>query len=406
MTVSRIIYLLKKQLEGQLSGQESIELAESVNPGNEKIFEEAIAILIEQQGNNPVHVPGSIEKENFKRIVEIDKNDPVIKPVHRVHFLRTAWARYAAAIVLFLGIGAYFWNTRQPVKSVATQSTPVSLKNNADPGSNKAILTLSDGRKIILDSAANGQLAQQGNATIKKNGDGQITYLAEEDTNLSQPIIFNTMSTPRGGQYQLTLPDGSRVWLNAESSITYPAVFTGATREVSITGEVYFEVAQNAALPFKVKAGGALIEVLGTHFNINAYSDEPVIKTTLLEGSVKVVKGKNKQILKPGQEAQFSDESNAINLIDDADTDEAIAWKNGTFDFRDQDIETVMRQIGRWYNMEIVYEGKKPGVRVLSMISRNTDLVTVLKSLELIGLHFKVEGSLTKGQAGKIIVQQ
>lgn len=326
------------------------------------------------------------------------------QPVRRIHFLRTAWFRYAAMLLVMIGVGAYFWNTRQSEKPGTKQPVTVALKNNVPPGSNKAILTLSDGSKIILDSAANGQLAQQGASTIKKNMDGQIVYVTEESKS-SQPPVLNTMSTPRGGQYQLTLPDGSRVWLNAESSITYPAVFSGTIREVSIIGEVYIEVAENAALPFKVKVGEGTIEVLGTHFNINAYKDEPVIKTTLLEGAVKVVKGNNRQILKPGQQAQFNNESNAINLVNNADADEVIAWKNGTFDFRDQDIETVMRQIGRWYNMDIVYEGKKPNVRILSMLNRNTDLTTVLKSLELIGLRFRIESSLTKEQVGKIIVQ-
>ena len=208
-----------------------------------------------------------------------------------------------------------------------------------------------------------------------------IRYVKDEAHSQPETISYNKMSTPRGGQYQLTLPDGSVIWLNAESSITYPTVFSGNERKVSITGEVYFEVVKDKSKPFKVIAGDQQIEVLGTHFNINAYKDEDHVKTSLLEGSVKV----NQQILKPGEAFQ-NGKVNATNVAQD------IAWKNGIFNFNNQSLAQVMRQLARWYNLEVVYPEGVPRKEYGGEMGRNLTLSQVLKGLENSGIYFELEG--------------
>jgi hypothetical protein len=318
--------------------------------------------------------------------------------------------RYAAAILIILlagGLGYFLFNN--PGKQHNKRTANISQANDTVPlNTGKAVLTLGNGREIVLDSTGKGLLAQQAGAMIYQPGNGQIIY-RKSDSLLAakQPPEYHTLRTPKGAAYEIVLPDGTAVWLNAASSITFPAVFTGTVRNVSVTGEVYFEVAKNAAMPFNVKVDDARIEVLGTHFNISAYKDDPVVKTTLLEGVVRLVTGQASRLLKPGQQAQFTNGGGTIKLIADADTEEAVAWKNGSFNFKNQDIGIVMNQIGRWYNMEIVYEGKKPEGLILGMMSRRTDLATVLASLELTsGIHFEIKRSTVPGEAGKIIVKQ
>lgn len=199
--------------------------------------------------------------------------------------------------------------------------------------------------------------------------------------------MFNTMRTPRGGEYRLQLPDGSKVWLNAASSITYPNIFTGDTRSVEITGEAYFEVAKDAARPFKVQAGNMKVEVLGTHFNINAYPGEPVIKTTLLEGAVRI----QDAVLKPGQQASLA-ATGQFRVEDDVETEEVMAWKNGFFQFNDADMPTVMRQLENWYDITVAYEGRVPKRSFGGAIQRSLPLSKVLDILEENNVRFKIEG--------------
>ncbi|HJU45510.1 MAG TPA: FecR domain-containing protein [Chitinophagaceae bacterium] len=291
-------------------------------------------------------------------------SEPFTVPrAHRVHFLRRAWFRYAAAIILLAGatIAIVVSSDRRSAKSGTDLSK--RFKNDVAPGGNKATLTLADGRTIVLDSTQNGTIATQGGSSIIKLSNGQIRY---DLKGLSQgSVSWNTLSTPRGGTYQITLPDGSKVWLNAESSITYPVAFTGNERRVELVdGEAYFEVAKDSKRPFIVSVDDNMeVEVLGTHFNVNAYEDEEVIKTTLVEGKVKVNKSNKSNeslLLIPGQQAKVNIENETITVINDVDTEEAIAWKEGLFYFEDDDIKTVMRQLARWYDVEVEYEGKVP----------------------------------------------
>lgn len=306
----------------------------------------------------------------------------------------------AAVIALFIiGAGSYLFFIKDTKKEIAKVSVPeIKVTKDMLPGKNGAILTLSNGAQIVLDSSKNGTLAVQGNTNIIRK-DGQILY--DHQSIATDEVLYNTMTTPKGRQYELVLSDGSKIWLNAASSIRYPTVFTGKERKVEITGEVYFEIAHNAEKPFKVTANGMEVSVLGTHFNINSYGDEATIKTTLLEGSVKIIKNNNSCILVPGQQAQIANnasENVKIKVLTEVDLDAVLAWKNGYFSFGETDLATMMRQIGRWYDMEIVYAAKIPDRRFGGEISRNTNLLGVLKILEESKVYFKIDGN-------KIIVQ-
>jgi len=296
----------------------------------------------------------------------------------------------AAVILLFAYTGAHFY-FYQPQKQFKKVVQKLPLHNDVLPGGNKAILTLANGKTIILDNAHTGVLAKQGSTDIDKTKDGQIIYKAFNHDQNEQNINLNIVSTPRGGQYQVVLSDGSKVWLNAASSLRFPAVFKGKAREVEITGEAYFEVAKNTAMTFRVRTGRAVIEVLGTHFNIMAYNDESLMKTTLLEGSVKVRSGNSIDFLKPGQQALINLEGQT-KIIDDVDVDDETAWKNGIFQFRDAGIETMMRQVERWYDVNISYEGKIPVRQFTGRISRNVKVSELLNMLKYTGVNFRIDG--------------
>jgi len=299
------------------------------------------------------------------------------------------WA--AAAILLLIASGSYFFlNRRHSNNEVAAIKNKV-LVNDAPPGGNKAILTLANGSKIILSNAKNGALSQQGNIEVVKLDDGKLAYRPDE-TNAPVRVEYNTVSTPRGGQYQLTLSDGSKVWLNAASAITFPTAFTGKERKVEIKGEAYFEVAHDASKPFKVTVNGMEVQVLGTHFNINAYDDEGEIKTTLLQGSVKVSKGTRSKMIQPGEQAIVSAGNDVDIQVQAADVDEAVAWKNGLFHFNNADLQEVMRQLSRWYDVDVVYSSTIPKREFAGEMQRDLKLSQVLQLLEKNDVNFKIQG--------------
>lgn len=297
----------------------------------------------------------------------------------------------AAAILIFISFGAYlFINKQQAPKQLVHQP---NSKNEILPGGNKAILTLANGRQITLTGARNGTLAVQGAVAINKTADGRIVYDSSEKAGTDEAkLAYNTMTTPRGGQYWVVLPDGSRVLLNAASSLTYPTAFTGTERKVELTGEAYFEVAHNAARPFRVYSKSQIVEVLGTHFDINTYDDEPAVKTTLLEGRVKVTSTAKNQtrFLQPGQQAFLN--ALAFN-VSDVDADEATAWKNGLFVFESNDIQQIMRMVSRWYDVDVAYAGNLPTDKFSGSVSRFSNVTEVLNILQLTRkVHFKVSG--------------
>lgn len=297
------------------------------------------------------------------------------------------WRWVAAAAILFaLFGGAYLFIINKPVQPVAGVSR---FKNDVAPGSDKAVLITAQGQKIVLDSTAKGTVSKEGNTTVI-NINGLLSYNTIH-AGAAPAMLYNTVTTPKGGQYQLLLQDGTKVWLNAASSLRFPIAFTGKTREVELKGEGYFEVAKNAFKPFHVNVSGMQVEVLGTHFNVNAYEDETTVKTTLLEGAVKVTKGNAIAFLAPGNQAQLQ-LSGQISVTKDTDIEETMAWKDGMFRFSDADIETIMRQAARWYDVEVVYEGKVNS-HFVANLPRNLPVSKLLTLLELTNrVHFKVEG--------------
>lgn len=317
----------------------------------------------------------------------------VRKPLNeRFRFLKAASLKYAAVFILLIGAGIFFWyNSRKTIEKISATSV---LHAQADilPGGNKATLTLSDGTIITLDKSINGTIARQGNTSIIKTGDGQISYTVNGAVLHGKPML-NTMITPRGGQYKLMLPDGTQVWLDSESSITYPAVFTGNERNVRVTGQAYFEVAKNMNCPFFVNlSDGVKIRVIGTHFNICAIDEEPVIKTTLLEGSIKLIFENNETIIQPGQQAQINSGNHDIKIATNVDIDEVVAWKDGLFSFINSDIQTIMKQCSRWYDVDVNYQGNIP-YQFVATISRDVPISKLLKILEMTDrVHFKING--------------
>ena len=302
--------------------------------------------------------------------------------------IRFRWVA-AAAIILFISAAYFLFSIKNREVDKVHLSTRQLFKNDVAPGKNGAVLTLANGTKISLDSAANGTLGIQGNASILNNN-GQISYNSLNEKPIT--VLFNTLTTQRGNQYQLVLPDGSHVWLNAASSITYPTVFTGNERRITMSGEAYFEITKNAKLPFIVQKGDVSIKVLGTHFNVNAYDDEDAMKTTLLEGKIAVSKGVNSNLLTPGQQAVMPNNLSKIQIIDDANIEETMAWKNDIFKFTNASIESVMLQVSRWYDLDVVYKTKVTH-HFVAEIPRNVPLSELLRLLELTDqVHFKIEG--------------
>ncbi|HEY2582243.1 MAG TPA: FecR domain-containing protein [Mucilaginibacter sp.] len=329
--------------------------------------------------NMPYQLLEEDQKESLSKLVNQFKNEnkKSLWPVLSI----------AASLLIFFTTGIYFLLLHKPQPQQSAIVKP--LKNDIAPGGNKAIITLSNGSTIALTGAKNGVLASQGNMLISKTADGQIRYAHSDGSSWSKNIVFNTAATPRGGQYQFILSDGTRVWLNSASSIKYPVEFTGNERKVELTGEAYFEVAHNAKKPFRVISNGQTVEVLGTHFNINAYSDENATKTTLLEGSVKVSSAMVSNVIKPGEQAQLINGN--INVAN-VDVDEVVAWKNGFFHFEDNNIQEVMRQLARWYDVDIKYEGLLPTRRFSGEISRNVNASQILDILSFKKIHYKIDG--------------
>jgi ferric-dicitrate binding protein FerR (iron transport regulator) len=299
-------------------------------------------------------------------------------------------------MAIIVGAAAWFFEGPVPRSTPPTTGKPAGA-----PGGNKAFLTLADGSIVTLDSIQTGILAKQGDSRVVKLDSGLLAY--NTLGNQGGEPVYNVIATPRGGQYQVQLPDGTRAWLNSTSSLRFPTSFSGKERTVILTGEGYFEVAKDPSRPFVVAVGAMKVTVLGTRFNIMAYGDEAVVKTSLVEGSVRVSSGDNGALLKPGQQAQLRAGDNnpvggRIKIIEDADMEEALAWKDGRFRFNETDIESIMRQVGRWYDVDIVYRGDLSDVELSGSISRKEYIAQLLELLEATKrVRFVKEG-------GKIIV--
>jgi transmembrane sensor len=327
----------------------------------------------------------------FNNIILLADAEEKMKKEHderrKARIVRFRRIAIAASIIGLIASGTHL--VMYVLKKESNKISIHKYKNDVPPGRNKAILTLADGSSIVLDDAKDGAITQQGGVKIIKIG-GKLSY--HTTNKLSNEIEYNTITTPRGGQYQLQLPDGSRVWINAASSLRFPTAFTGNERRVEINGEAYFEVAKNKSMPFIVKANDAEVQVLGTHFNVMAYDEEDVVNTTLLEGAVKFVSGDKISILKPGEQSQLS-KNGQLKLVNDVDVDQVVAWKNGLFVFDNSELGTVMRQLSRWYDIDVVYRTKNVTTSFVGEIPRTSSLSDVLKVIELTSkLHFEILG--------------
>lgn len=394
----QMIGILYKSVNGtDLTVDEKNELDKWLeqSPHNRKLYDEIIDSEFFRQ-----EVKATLAYDNKLLWEKISRQ--ISSPGHRnkiISFFRRRPFWYAAAAVLFILISttAYFLfvkpTTHLPLQ--ASEAQPAAT-HDVLPGTEQAILTLDDGRQIVLNKTANGKIAEQGNTIIVKE-DGLLAYNTINGK-ASKTVSYNTLTIPRGGYYpSLVLADGSKVWLNSESSINYPIAFHDKERVVEITGEAYFEVAKNASKPFKVKVKdkGMMVEVMGTHFNINAYNDDAEIRTTLLEGSVKVSANGKTQLLKPGQQASLNTKQE-IKVSDDANLEDVVAWKNGKFSFNRQDLVSIMRQVARWYGVNVVFEDQIPG-HFVATVSRNVTVSKLLKILEATGdVKFEIDDANKK----------
>ncbi|PSL47948.1 FecR family protein [Chitinophaga niastensis] len=375
MEIKELAVLSKKYLAGEASEAEIARLLHWYNAYDEQALTAHIAAADDE-------TEAILEQRMLQRLHAV--TSPV--RVRKMYSLQHSkwWA--AAAVLALLAVGSiYFW--QQENNNTIVKNLSLHIK----PGRDQAILTLADGREVNLDSTANGLLSLQGSTKVNKTAAGQIVYDHNSAGEPGTAISYNTLRTPRGGQFKVTLPDGTQVWLNAASSITYPTLFTGSERAVTITGEAYFEVAQSAKQPFYVKLKDMEVMVLGTHFNINAYTDESTINTTLLEGAVLVKAGSKAQHITPGQQTRVKRGSEDIALLKQVDVTQAVAWKNGVFAFDNADIPTVMRQLARWYNIEVKYTDKVPPETFNGEIGRSLNEEELLKVLTKAGIHFKIE---------------
>ncbi|PYF76633.1 FecR family protein [Pedobacter nutrimenti] len=325
--------------------------------------------------------------DHARNFEEIQRKINATAPAQR----RRLWSyKYAAAaaVLLFTASATYLWFKKQD-QPLGKDFTAVAIKDIL-PGSNKALLTLADGTKVVLDDKAVGKVIEVPGLTISKTKSGQLVYTASGKPQQNGKIASNTVATPRGGQYQIILPDGTKVWLNASSSLSYPELFSGNKRTVRLSGEGYFEVAKNKAMPFHVETAAQDVEVTGTHFNINAYMDDAVLKTTLLEGSVNVHYSGKSKMLQPGQQSRIGNASPEINILT-VNTEEETAWKNGLFQFSNASLKSILSQVERWYDVKVDYS-TVPNKRYNGMVPRSAGLSEVLHMLEVTGnISFKIE---------------
>lgn len=383
LTREEIEALAEKKLRGTLTVEEEILLNQWLaREGDEKQFLHADEQVLRDRLLKRIQQEAGIAGHPFRRVK------------HGLVSARYRWIRVAALFVLTIGgVSCFLFFKKSRTNPEMTVSKIVE-KQDVAPGHNGAILTLANGHKIVLDSADNGRIALQGNRRlIKKNGQLVYENSAENPATVApeKRVNYNTVTTPRGRKFEIVLSDGSKVWLNAASSITYPTAFTDKERKVSITGEVYFEIAKDTRHPFVVSVGGSSITVLGTHFNVMAYKEEKQIKTTLLEGAVRVSNGSRQVVIKPGEQASFSLQSDHINVAT-VDTRPAVAWTEGKLSMDNLGIEAIMRKVSRWYDVDIKFEGPLPQEHFWGVINRNVNLSDMLKVMKASGIEANLHG--------------
>ncbi|NML22313.1 DUF4974 domain-containing protein [Pseudoflavitalea sp. G-6-1-2] len=391
MQQQRTRYLLERYISGKLSEDEWNEL-QQLSETSQLQVQETIQQWLESREADTAYDAVNWQPV-IDRITTADKQQGQAT-AKVVPLFKRAWFRYAAAaVVLATGIVLFWPSSKSDKTQIVQESKPV--KRDVPPGKNGAILTLADGTQLVLDSMNNGQVVIQNGTHVVLN-DGELNYYTA-DRNDGQ-MVYNTMTTPRGRQYNVTLPDGTKVFLNAESTIRFPTAFAGNERRVEVTGEAYFDVAKNAEKPFKVSINNEMeVVVMGTRFNVNAYADEPMISATLIDGSVRVVHTSPRgvaYILNPGQQASLKTADAQSSLqVKEVDLSEVTAWKDGAFVFNDADLRAVMRQLARWYNVEVVYEGNVPHGEYRGKIGRSLSLVDVMEGISEKKLNYRIEGN-------------
>lgn len=390
----RIQYLLEQYTGNRATEEEISELMLWIESGNDEDLVRQHVLELWNSGDKALTGPGLEWKNFYEKKINPRQTGKRSRIIQR-------WISIAALLIVVAG--TYFtWHTLQHVKtspSIATQNS--KAHNIIGPAKDRAILTRANGSKIILDTAPNGEIAIEEGINVVKDR-GELVYKVDH---VPETVTYNTLTTPKGGKYRLMLADGTRVWLNAVSSIHFPTAFNESQRRVEVTGEAYFEVTHNPGKPFIVSVKGMEVEVLGTHFNINAYDDEDLTRTTLLQGRVKVNKGLNKVFLSPGQQAVTTSKQQTTDLrvINDVDVDDVMAWKEGYFNFDHSNITRILREFSRWYDIEVQCE---PGVgeqhKFFGIVSRNTSLTSALKVLKTGGppnINYRIEGKKLMVQA-------
>ncbi len=400
--IEKISGLIIKYNQEELTDEEYRELKEwsEQSPKNLELLRTLSDTSYVKNKTKDVRDIQASKEADWKKIMSVitggnaseEKASTTMTPVSRIKGINYL---VAASLVGILTAGAWLYMKHRSVAKTNIQAVASTLKNDVAPGGNKATLTLSNGQQILLDDVKTGTLTEQGATQVIKKNAGTLSYatLLNEEPK-KEELSYNMLTTPRAGTFLVELPDHSKVWLNAESSLRYPTHFDGQdTRTVELTGEAFFDISKDATHPFKVKVANRLIEVLGTTFNVQAYTDEQSMQTTLISGAVKVNAGEQARVLAPGQQAGISIQPGAILKVSKAENLRQItAWKDGLFFFHDDNIETVMRQLARWYDVDVVYEGERATNLFSGMIRRNNLLSDVLKVLALSGVHFRIEG--------------
>ena len=371
---------IKKFVTASFTPEEQEEFVNWVKQADRAGLEAAWQLFSEMDANNPDH---EAPPDSFREALE-RRLDMVNRPA-RIHRFR--W--YAAAGVLAAAVGLSIFFLADRKKNQAAPGSPVVAKIDLPPGGNKAMLTLSGGRTISLDDIPDGKLAMENGVNIQKSADGQLIYSVSGSTEKTDEAIYNTISTPNGGQYQVSLPDGSMVWLNAASSLSFPVNFTGKQRKVSITGEAYFEIKKNRNQPFVVQSGNQEVEVLGTEFNINSYLPGS-ISTSLVEGSVKVINTSSREevILQPGKQAVLNNQEIVTNGFN---VENVTSWRKGLFSYTNASLNTVMNDFERWYDVEVVYEGSVPDFDFTGDIPRKLKASQFLEIMSSYQVKFNLE---------------
>jgi transmembrane sensor len=399
-TIMNDIYfhkLVKRCLSGDLDTAEEIELGRLLEDDKyKKLFGEILSRSWNQNDAGTLHpeIQRVIEEDVLTRINHVPAKNKAV-----INISIVKWIAAASIVIILIGSSFWFYNNQLNSAKLVKNNVPVDVNS---PQVAKATLRLADGSELILDAVSQGNIADQGTSSIIKSSDGNIIY--KNSGIKTSNTLYNTLFVPRGSKVvSLTLDDGTRVWLNAESSLRYPVVFNEKSRDVEVEGEAYFEVSKDKKRKFIVKSDKATTEVLGTHFNINTYEKLQGVDITLLEGNVNVSNNLQVENLKPGQLARIR--NNDIRLTNNADIDVIMAWKNGQFNFADKDLKSIMQQLARWYNVEVVYEGINRSLNFGGQISRKEKVSAVLELLEMTGVvKFKVVNS-GSGYSAKIIVQ-